>query len=356
MRIRIRNKKSFISAMILMFLLMIAVFRGNALFKGNTSSSQAVGQVSYSVTSKDKIKGKALDLSASGNVFLEENSHFRKYLIKLGESKDGYKGFKENNGSIFLDLKNPAEVSLNSGSFKESDKNLMLTDVDGKQTLVVEEAFKDNNFVFLDELNNSLIILTSKEAEPLKYTVVLDPGHGGVDPGASAYDKSFDEKEVTLKIQKLVRPELIFNGCRVFMSRETDKTIRIEDVVAFAEEKKADVFVSVHINFYDKSNVYSGIQTHYSKFSVKSSESKKLAEIVEKNAVKSDGWKNRGTTFASTEKSDLYVVHHTTMPGVLVECGFASNPADVNRLNDNNTLHNLSENISGGILEYLNSK
>lgn len=350
MRIRIGNSKKFAKAVILTFMLAFAVIKGAALLKGVIAEKRDNIQQSYETVVREVINGKILGLATDGKIFLEENQYYKKYSIALEKAGD-YKSYNQSKDYIFLDLKNTSQLSLNSGSFKESDKDIVIAEIDGKPTLVIKKKYEKNNFVFWDELSNRVIILVSKADEPSRYSVVLDPGHGGIDPGAPAYNNSFDEKSETLKIQKQIRPELIFNGCSVFMSRDVDKTIRVEDVVGFTESKKPDVFISVHINSYEKSRVYNGIETYYSKLNPVASESKKLAEKIQQNAVKSDGWRNRGVLSAN-----YYVIKHTDMPAVLVECGFASNPEDVRRLNDKDVIRKLAKNISNGILEYLKEK
>ena len=76
-----------------------------------------------------------------------------------------------------------------------------------------------------------------------------------------------------------------------------------------------------------------------------------MALKIQEKILTSDNWNDRGIKF-----EDFKVIRLAQMPAVLVECGFASNPEDVKRLNDNNVLNNLAKNISAGIIAYLDGK
>lgn len=350
MGIRLRNRRNVVRAIIILIIMIFIGVKGIQFLNNSASKGKDDSKTANNRTEQEILKGKSLEVKENGDISLDESNYFIRYSIAVTEGKD-YEGYHQDKDYIYLNMKNSSKVSLNTKSFKEPSKDIILADINGKPTLTIKKTYTDNNFVFFDEVIGSIVILISKEVQPFKHSVVLDPGHGGVDPGAPAYDNSFEEKDITLKIQKDLRQELIFKGCKVAMSREDDKTIRIEDVVAFTEKQKPDVFVSVHINSYEKSKTYNGIETYYSKENIKLAESKKLAEKIQSNAVKSDDWKNRGVVTAN-----FFVIKHNTMPAVLIECGFASNPEDVARLKDNNCLRNLSKNISQGILQYLDAQ
>jgi N-acetylmuramoyl-L-alanine amidase len=349
MRKRVKSPMRFIASVVLLFICLVLI--GKALFN---KEQAADGQDSKSATketlSENVLLGNLIDIEENGNINLEESPYFKKYSISLAY-KDDYIDYEQNEAYIYLYFKNPESHRLSQQSFQEQDKNVFLTEVKGKDTLVVKKNFEYNNFVFLNELTNSLVILVSKQEEPYKYSVVLDPGHGGVDPGTEAFDKSFWEKDITLKIAREIRPELMFNGFEVSMSREEDTTIRLEDVVKYTKGKNPDVFASIHINAYEKSNKYNGISVYYSKDNAVTGESKALASFIQEHIISSDGWNDR-----EVKAENFYVIKNNPMPAVLIECGFASNPEDVARLKNDNTLNNLSKNISKGIIEYLKEK
>lgn len=296
------------------------------------------------------IEGKPIEIIENGNISKEENSHFKKYVVDIMNRED-YIEDDQNETYIYIYLKDPDSYKLDKESFQEQDEDIFFAEIEGKDALVVKKNFEDNNFLFINELTNSLIVLVSKEKEPLKNSAVIDPGHGGVDPGTEAYDKSFVEKDINLKIAKEMRQELIFNGIKVSLTREDDTLNKLSDVVEYSKSKDPDVFVSIHINSYDKSDKYNGVSAYYSKENAVSAESMALADAIQKNIISSDGWNDR-----QVKEETFYVIKHNPMPATLVECGFASNPEDVARLNNNEVLNNLAKNISKGIIEYLNGK
>ena len=351
MGVRIRNRQKFIRALFIIVIIVMVIGKWKDLFGKELQIKQPEKQVvSKEALGKNVLEGIPLSISRDGKVFLEENKLFKKYWIKLLD-KEEYIDYEQNEAYIYIQLSDVQDYKLNSESFAEEDNNIFFTEVDRRNTMVIKKSYEYNNYVFLNELTDTLIVLVSKVENPYKYSAVLDPGHGGVDPGTEAYDKSFWEKDVTLKITKEIRPELIFNGCEAFLSREEDTTIRLEEIVQYSEEKKPDIFASIHINAYDKSSKYKGLSVYYSKKSTMSKESELLAGFIQKNIISTDGWNDR-----EVKAEDFYVTRNSSVPAVLLECGFATNPDDVARLNNNKVLYNLSKNISKGIIEYLEAK
>lgn len=302
----------------------------------------------------DNKSGSSISFSKDGSIFFEESNYFKKYIIKLVD-KEHYKGYKEDNKNIYVDIKNIDKHKLNSNSFKEQDQNIFLSKVDGNNKLTIKKDFNNNNFVYLNQLTNELLVLISKKKNPFAHTVIVDPGHGGGDPGTEAYDKSFLEKEVTLKIALEMRHELIFNGKKVVMTREDDlgknEYLALQRIADIANENNGDAFVSIHINSYDKSNIYNGVSAYYTKTNSVPEKSEAMARKIQERILTSDNWNDREVKF-----EDFKVIRLAKMPAVLVECGFASNPDDVRRLNDNQALNNLAKNISAGIIAYLDDK
>ena len=146
-------------------------------------------------------------------------------------------------------------------------------------------------------------------------TVVLDPGHGGEDCGALR--GNINEKDITLDVSKRVRDLLVKQGYKVYMTRETDKTVSLQDRVEFSENIQPDIFVSIHVNSSEKPAI-TGLETHYYR-----QESLVLAQIVHSSMVSNINSNNRGLF-----KSKFYVINHTTSPAILVEIGFLSNAGE----------------------------
>lgn len=148
-----------------------------------------------------------------------------------------------------------------------------------------------------------------------KRFVVIDPGHGGGDHGAIRGDIS--EKDITLDVSKRVRELLEKKGYEVFMTREIDETLSLQERVEISENLVPDMFVSIHVNS-SNSDAPNGLETHYYK-----DNSLILAKTVHASMLNHVQANNRGLF-----KSKFYVINHTTAPAILLEIGFMSNPIE----------------------------
>lgn len=183
--------------------------------------------------------------------------------------------------------------------------------------------------------------------------ICIDPGHGGVDPGAIG-PTGLKEKDVNLAVAKQVA-ELLKPICTVVMTRTTD--IRLgkdqkEDLAArvtIAEKNKVDRFVSIHCNSYSDRNVR-GIET----FAYASGgNGEKLAKAIQTELIKATGLKDRGVKFSG---NDIYVVKYTTMPAVLTEIGFISNPQEEALLKTAAFQTKVARAIAQGIANHIGKK
>ena len=296
-----------------------------------------------------------LDISNSenGSIDFEENDFYKKYTINGTETltkfnpkedKDKFQITIDKSKILNIDFKKGSKVNLGEINY-EDNKDLFI--------LNFKKLTETENYVHLDFKNhNKIVIFIKKKQSPFKYNIVVDPGHGGVDVG-TYYAKLF-EKDLTLKVSKYMADNLRYNGCNVTFTRETDvlldKLVK-QDLIkraSLANDEKADVFVSVHINS-NRENVYNGVSTYYyGKASNQETQRAKLAQAIQKEMLKNDTWKDIGT-----HGDDLAVLRNTKMPSVLVECGFITNFLDRNKLSNEATLVNFGQNISNGILKYL---
>lgn len=190
-------------------------------------------------------------------------------------------------------------------------------------------------------------------------TVIVDAGHGGTDGGAVAGDGTL-EKDINLDIAFKLRDILEMNGFNVIMTRTSDimtcddglETLRqkkvsdIHNRLKLTEEYPDSIYVSIHQNkFQDPAQ--KGTQVFYSKNNLKS---KTLAENIQsavtsylqpdnKRAVKKSG-------------TEIYILYHSIIPTVLVECGFVSNGEDLENLKTESYKNQLAVTIAQGIMDY----
>lgn len=161
--------------------------------------------------------------------------------------------------------------------------------------------------------------------------VMIDPGHGGKFAGAVG-PNGVQEKDVTLAIAKRLESDLVDLGMEVRMTRSEDvhlaENLRddLKARVDLANNWPAELFISIHANAND-SPAANGTETYHSRQA--SDRSKTLAKLVQKSMIEDVGLRDRGV-----KASDFYVIKNTTMPAILVETAFVSNPAEEAKLND----------------------
>ena len=148
-------------------------------------------------------------------------------------------------------------------------------------------------------------------------TVVLDPGHGGYDPGGVPRQR-YSEKAAALDIALRVRAGLLARGHRVVMTRSSDVFVELSERVAISKKTSGSpVFVSIHLNSSTNTGA-SGVETyHYS------SKSARLARAVHQQVVAAAGSIDRGV-----RRARFYVLRHNTRPSVLLELGFLTNASE----------------------------
>jgi len=180
-----------------------------------------------------------------------------------------------------------------------------------------------------------------KEEKIMRKTVVIDPGHGGGDPGAVNKELNYLEKDIVLKVAKYLAAELKENYSYIvpFLSRENDESISLDHrcikanrvVQSNLSVKPADIFLSIHTNARALKGKYGlEIETYYYK---DSEIGKELAKIIQKNLVSKqnmlptiDRGVKAGKRWSKKKQKwmSFYVLKHTEMPAVLVELGFLS--------------------------------
>lgn len=176
-----------------------------------------------------------------------------------------------------------------------------------------------------------------------KKSVVIDPGHGGSDYGAIR--AGINEKDINLDISKRVQSILMNKGVVVYMTRNSDETVSLQDRTIFCANSSPGLFVSIHVNSSVKPEI-TGLETHYYH-----ENSIELAQTVHADIVSYVKSKDRGLF-----KSKFYVINHTEVPAILCEIGFMSNDAERAELVSEERKDQTAQAIANGILKYLNKK
>lgn len=190
--------------------------------------------------------------------------------------------------------------------------------------------------------------------------ILIDAGHGEPDGGAVSAD-GIKESDLNLQIANKLKDELALKGYQVIMTREDennisglndDSTIRrikskdINNRVNLANSSNAEFMISIHMNKYEDPKYY-GWQTFYSKNSEKG---KKLAEYIQAGIKESTGLENKREAL---KIEGIKIIDKTTIPVVIVECGFLSNTDECAKLQDENYQMKLVNGIVVGIETFL---
>lgn len=213
-------------------------------------------------------------------------------------------------------------------------------------------------------------------------TVMLDPGHGGKDPGAIGIGKVY-EKDINLRFALILGQELRKAGLKVIYTREDDTFIPLDERTAMANVQKADLFISIHCNAHKQSGIR-GLETYYLNLArtddavrvaarenavstkrisdlqfiltdlmlnSKMRESKDLAEDVHACAVKELS-KNYSIKDHGVRTAPFYVLMGAKMPSILVELGYITNSVECKRLRDETYLQRKAKGLAEGIAKY----
>jgi N-acetylmuramoyl-L-alanine amidase len=188
----------------------------------------------------------------------------------------------------------------------------------------------------------------------IPYTVVIDAGHGGSDNGAVAGD--IKEKDINLALALKVKelsPEYHIN---VVLTRQTDELAggksdihaSLEYRVEMAKEKKADLFVSLHVNNGGSGQAAHGFSAYVSPDNAHPAESRKLGSAL-LDAVKPN---YAADDLLHQPTQGVYILREAPMPAVLLECGFIDNPADLAFIRDGQNQEKIARDILQGIGRY----
>jgi len=215
--------------------------------------------------------------------------------------------------------------------------------------------------------------------------IVLDPGHGGSDPGARG-PGGILEKDVTLTIAQKLKPRLEQEGLTVYLTRDGDTTVPLAERPRIAREKKADVFVSIHANGYKLMSAQ-GFETFFASLTATDqaalelaiwenqgelpvetppevlsdlelilgdmaqtkwlADSQRLAEMVQEKLARVMNSENRGV-----KQAPFRVLMDATMPAVLIEVGFLTSPQEAKMITDSETQEKIVEAIACAIILY----
>ena len=196
---------------------------------------------------------------------------------------------------------------------------------------------------------------------PSSLRVVIDAGHGGEDGGAAG-DSGIAESRINLELALRLRDLFVFCGIQPQMIRETDTAVYSGDCKTIAQKKVSDLknrarmvndadaalMLSIHQNYFEQSK-YRGAQV----FFAKTEGSRALAETVQRSLRTCVDTSNRRQVKPA---QGVYLMEHIECTGILIECGFLSNPEEERLLRDEGYQKKLAAAICGAVTEYLSEK
>jgi len=231
-------------------------------------------------------------------------------------------------------------------------------------------------------------VTNTKQSYFRQKTIVIDPGHGGKDPGAS-YKKRY-EKNVTLNIGKYLKTDLEKRGFKVYLTRSKDKFIKLSHRTQYANKKDADIFVSIHANAASKSRAAKahGVEAYFLS-PARSARAKRVAALENKGEMTGMGWSSKDSLLTilnqakitaankmaiDIQKNMLYTLRKTygtsairdggvregpfwvlvgaQMPSVLVEIGYITHPKEGYRISTTKYQKIVASGIADGIESY----
>lgn len=277
-------------------------------------------------------------------------------------------------------LPNPYRIVMDIEGEGANPDQLFAKDPGQKQSGSQEGSVKSNTPENVDSLRAALGLKIN--------TVVIDPGHGGHDPGAIG-PSGLREKDVNLRIAKRLKEKLLSEGKRfgiqeVHLTRSTDRFIPLEERTAIAKKKNADLFISIHCNAAKDRRAH-GVETYILSFtndesslavaarenatttqgmsnlksivqkylmSSKIEESKKFAGYVQDGMITNISSKYSDVKNKGVKKAPFIVLIGADIPSILVETSFISNPTEEKRLKTSSYIEKITNGIISGIEKY----
>ncbi|MBF2065210.1 MAG: N-acetylmuramoyl-L-alanine amidase [Calothrix sp. C42_A2020_038] len=184
--------------------------------------------------------------------------------------------------------------------------------------------------------------ITPRRNNDGRLVVIIDPGHGGKDPGALGIG-GIKEKDIILPISIRVAQILQQNGVQAVMTRNSDYFVTLQGRVDMAQQVNADVFVSIHANSAGAGRPdVNGLETYYYDSGLE------LARTVHSSILQSLNIRDRGV-----RRARFFVLRKSSMPSILVETGYVTGQQDIAQLTTPQFQVQMADAIARGVLQYL---
>ncbi len=213
----------------------------------------------------------------------------------------------------------------------------------------------------MNQVREAPVVLTIAQ-QTERPTIIIDPGHGGMDGGATA--NGLIEKDINLAISLNLKDLLSIQGFRVIMTREDDRSLHDDGLTQIARQKRSDmyhrldvmkqnpkaIFISIHQNKFEQSSSR-GAQIFYSQ---NLPDSQKLADSIQASFQTLLQPDNKREIKAA--QNNLFLLYEAQIPAVMVECGFISNPEEAANLSSQEYQKQVAFAVSQGLTQFLSLK
>jgi N-acetylmuramoyl-L-alanine amidase len=262
-----------------------------------------------------------------------------------------------------------------SVSTQGDNVNIIVRRADGIRVDVVRQ-YLDNRWVYLQPVNGSVAVATrppvpipvpkattrptptltptpSNASPPIrtngKLLVMIDPGHGGKDPGAIGFG-GLREVDVILPVATRVAQILEKNGIQVRMTRNADYFVGLDERVVMSRQAGANLFVSIHANSIDNRPDVNGLELYYYNIS------QPFAETVHRNVLE---YVNKNGFYVADRRvrsARFLVLRKSAIPAILVETGYLTSETEAARLRRDDYQKVMAEGIAQGIMQYIKDR
>jgi N-acetylmuramoyl-L-alanine amidase len=251
----------------------------------------------------------------------------------------------------------------------QAEKNKGWIDLGGVRIWLDRAVIEDNGNLYIArrDFDKSLSPVLAPQAVsvPKLRTIVIDPGHGGKDPGKQNLSLGINEKTMALDVVRRLKFILEAKGYKVFVTRARDNFVELEDRAGYANRLKADLFVSIHFNAGPTS--VTGIETYCLTPAGQHStnDAHSAGDTGEETGNKNDRWNvllgyymqktlvdRLDVVDRGVRRARFAVLRDINCPGVLVECGFMSNPGEAARIATPLHRESLAQGVSDAVALY----
>lgn len=283
----------------------------------------------------------------------KRNGNSGELLIKAEDRTSYDVDYKEGTRTMIVEIPSD-KLSIKDNYLDVSDGLIsgIRIQEDGDKYKFIINFVRDIKYnVLSDRRDDEIMISFESEGDIVTRdkVIVIDAGHGGTDPGT--IPNGIKEKDINLSVALKLEKELKNLGYKVIMTRNTDVFIALQDRAKIANENKADIFISLHCNSIPNNTAIKGVQVLYCpayESSLKTGDNYPFAEAIMEEFLKGTGAVNKGII----RRPELYVLNKTSMPAVIVEMGFLTNPEEAIKLQDSSYQNIITQSIVKGVERY----